>query len=301
MTASAPRPRPALRRAALLALTLALLLGGWLLLAPAPADADGNPGAVAWRQGNSSITAQLGEAGTTWGSVQNRNVCDRTASAPYADNGAWNAVAFRLGRGLPCRTHTPTAFDYPMLAYELKITSTDSTAHGETGDLVPGADIEYVSGLTCSDGSWRNADGETYNRIYARRIGASPDKGTFGYCDQDGALHVGNLPRVNIRFSVPRSHSGPVWLHLTMWANDAKHTHARLKFNAPAHRACVGPVERIVQQIGEPYDSPDAGSQVRYISIQVTATYNCNGRAYTSRTTYGAPVDRIPPEIHHQS
>ena len=299
--APATRRRSALRRAALLALTLAVL-GGGLLLAPAPADADGNPGTVAWRQGTSSITAQLGEEGTTWGSVQDRNVCDHTASTAYAADGAWNAVAFRLGRGLPCRTHTLTPFGSPVWAYELKITSTDSTAHGETSDLVAGADIEYVSGLTCNDGSWRNADGETYNRIYASRIGSSPDKGTYGNVDGK-CWETGQLTeRVNFRFSVPLSHTGPVWVHLTMWGSPTQHTHARLKFNAPEHRACVGPIQRDVNKISEPYDSPvGGGSEVRYVSIQVTEVYDCNGRDRTTRITYAAPLDHLPADIprHH--
>ena len=78
---SAPARRPALRRAALLALALSALLGGWLALAPAPAHADGSVNTAAFSTGGSSITPQLGPGSNPFRaySAGRANLCSTTA------------------------------------------------------------------------------------------------------------------------------------------------------------------------------------------------------------------------------
>ena len=237
---SAPARRPTLRRAALLALALAILLGGWLALAPAPAHADDRTGYRAALNSGGSITPQLGPGSNPFRSFQtgSPNLCSTTAYT-YARNGGWNLASFRIAKGSPCGYWVPTWNDAFWSYYEIKVSSSSTISHG-TANAIPGADIEYISGLnpSCGGGSWRNVAGETYNRIYAHRSASSPDGGTYG--PASGACNNPNaaLAVVNFRFSVPPSHSGDVYLTLSMERRGGtQHGHFVVKYNAPTYTA----------------------------------------------------------------
>ena len=234
-TRTAPFPKP---RWALLALALAILLGGWLALAPAPAHADGSVNTAAFNSGG-SITPQLGAGSNPFRSFQSgrADLCSTTAYT-YARNGGWNLASFRVARGTPCGYHTGVWNDAFWNYYEIKVSSSSTVSHG-TANAIPGADIEYISGLnsSCGGGSWRNVAGETYNRIYAHRTASSPDGGTYGPASGSCNNAQSALAVVNFRFSVPPSHSGDVYLTLAMQDRRGRHGHFRVKYNAPTYTA----------------------------------------------------------------
>ena len=212
-------------------LAAVVLAGGWAALGPGPVQADGNVNAAGWKDQNVSHTPQLRPStASAFGVATNAtNLCNYTPT--YARNGGWNEVQFRLASGLPCLASTATDYNVRMTAYEIKVSSTDAITHG-TANAVPGADIEHLIGLSCNDGSWRNEPGQTYNRIYVHRTANSPDKGTYGP-DDGNCNEPGNLAEPTFQFSVPTSHTGPVWLTLWIQDNHGRHGHFRVKYNAP--------------------------------------------------------------------
>ena len=193
-SAPATARRPAFRRVALLAFALALLLGAWAVLAPAPANADGTN---TYLSGNWDPQIRpSGESG---------NACTNTRS--YAANGGSNSVTFRVTtNGSVCSLsggRNPTTSNWPR--YEIKVASA-SGQHG-SGSAIPGANITYVSGLASGTGSWRNVAGTTYNY---RSVGISgaQDSGQIG--------HDGSVNDLAATFTVPVTHVGTAYLRFTV-------------------------------------------------------------------------------------
>ena len=209
------------RRAGLLALAIALLAGGWLILAPAPANADG--GTNTFNSGNWDPQIRpSGESG---------NACTNTRS--YAANGGSNSVVFRTTtNNSACSLsggRNPATANWPR--YEIKVASA-SGQHGSTS-AIPGANITYVSGLASGTGSWRNVAGTTYNYRSAGISGAL-DSGQIGY---DGSAND-----LSATFTVPVTHVGTAYLRFTLVGQPLgifmTHEHVELAYSDP-HVAAV--------------------------------------------------------------
>ena len=207
-------------RAALLAFAVVALLGGWIALAPAPANADGTN---TYNSGN--WDPQIRPAG------ESGNACTNTRS--YAANGGSNSVAFRTTtHNQACNLsggRNPATSNWPR--YEIKLASA-SGQHGSTS-AIPGADITYVSGLASGTGSWRNVAGTTYNY---RSVGISGalDSGQIGY---DGSAND-----LSATFTVPITHVGTAYLRFTLVGQPLgifmTHEHVELAYADP-HVAAV--------------------------------------------------------------
>ena len=209
------------RRAGLLALALALAAGGWLILAPVPANADGD--AMTFNSGNWDPQIRpSGESG---------NACTNTRS--YAANGGSNSVVFRTTtHNQACMLsggRNPASANWPR--YEIKVASA-SGQHGSTSAL-PGANITYVSGIASGTGSWRNVAGTTYNYRSAGISGAL-DSGQIGF---DGSAND-----LSATFTVPVTHVGTAYLRFTLTAQPVgifmTHEHVELAYADP-HVAAV--------------------------------------------------------------
>ena len=220
MTASKRWGGARARRAGLLALVLALAAGGWLILAPAPANADGTS---TYNSGN--WDPQIRPAG------ESGNACTNTRS--YAANGGSNSVVFRTTtHQQACNLsggRNPASANWPR--YEIKLASA-SGQHGSTS-AIPGADITYVSGIASGTGSWRNVAGTTYNY---RSVGISGalDSGQIGF---DGSAND-----LSATFTVPVTHVGTAYLRFTLVGQPLgifmTHEHVELAYADP-HVAAV--------------------------------------------------------------
>ena len=280
--ASAARRRPALGRPALLALTFALLLGGWLLLAPPSVDAQ-----------------NMNYYGRWYAKVGSTAICpaqnDVEANAGTYSRTSANAITLNFRDwGMP-NCGPDTVVQYGNSAwYRGKWYLELRTLPGSDGQLISGSHIGLPDGFT---------DRRTSGRLNRR------DHTADGHWPHSNDYLVGVLP-VTISFTIPASHGGPAYLHAGIYFNEQDENwdvweDFSFKFDpieppsaAAAPRACVGPLERTANVLDSGYDSRDAQDRpVRYSMVQVTAIYDCNGELYTSRTQYGAPVGKIPANI----
>ena len=275
---SAPRQRPLLRRAALLALTLALLLGGSIALSSATAD------------------AQAGDVYGRWyAKVGDTAICPPDETATEADAGAYSTTA-------------PTTITLRMLAFDLENCSdsnvlTDSQS-GEEGADYAGNWTMQLRTATGTGGSLISGAGITLPATFSgrRTTGThnSLDKASDGDWPNYTVPWGGPYMRTaQISFTVPASHAGPVYLYVSVFFNEQHDNNDvwepfTFKFNPPpppppAPTPCVGPIQRHVQRIGPPLNSRQV--------IQVTEIHDCDGTARTTSTRYRVPVDRIPRDI----
>ena len=277
--AAAPSRRPALRRAALLALSLALLLGGWLLLAPAAVDAQNMSPYGRWyaKVGGTAIcpayTDIEADAGTYSRTAAN-TITLNFKDWEIEDCGPDNVDLLRWGtRG----SDYAEGASYSGRWYlELR------TGTGSSGQLIQGAYITLPDTF-----SGRRTSG-LHNRRDQTTDGDWPNG------EVHWGLRVPAMHPVAISFSVPDSHGGPVYLHAGAYFNEQEDNNDvwedfTFKFDPPASDACVGPIQRHVQRIGLPLNS--------FQVIQITDIHDCDGTAQTTRTRYRVPVDRIPRDI----
>ena len=278
--AAAHRRRPDLRRAALLALTLALLLGGWLLLAPAAVDAQNmsfygrwyaKVGGTAICPAHTDIEADAG----TYSRTSDNAITLNFKAWEILNCGPANVDQLRWGtRG---SDYTEGALYSGRWYLELR------THTGSAGQLIPGAYITLPDSF-----SGRRTNG-LHNRRDQTADGHWPN-GEVHY-----GLRVSAMHPAAISFSVPDSHAGPVYLHAGAYFNEQGDNNNvwedfTFKFDPPASdAACVGPIQRHVQRIGLPLNS--------FQVIQVTDIHDCDGTAQTTRTRSRVPVDRIPRDI----
>ena len=281
MTAPAPanRRRPALRRAALLALTLALLLGGWIALSPATVDAQNMSPYGRWyaKVGGTAICPAYNEIEADAGAYSRTSANTITLNFKeweIEDCGPGNVDQLRWGtRG---SDYTEGALYSGRWYLELR------TGTGSGGQLIQGAYIDLPDSFS----------GRRTSGLHNRR-----DQTTDGDWP-NGEVHWGfrvpSMHPVTISFSVPDSHGGPVYLHAGAYFNEQEDNNDvwedfTFKFDPPPSDACVGPLQRHVQRIGLPQNS--------YQVIQITDIHDCDGSARTTRTTSRVPVDRIPRDI----
>ena len=275
---SASRRRPLLGRAALLALTLALLLGGAIALSSATAD------------------AQAGDVYGRWyAKVGDTAICPPDETATEADAGAYSYTS-------------PTTITLRMLAFDLLNCSdsnvlTDSQS-GEEGADYSGNWTMQLRTATGTGGSLISGAGITLPSTFSgrRTTGThnSLDKASDGDWPNYTVPWGGPYMRTaQISFTVPASHAGPVYLYVSVFFNEQHDNNDvwepfTFKFNPPpppppAPTPCVGPIQRHVQRIGPPLNSRQV--------IQVTEIHDCDGTARTTSTRYRVPVDRIPRDI----
>ena len=287
--ASAARRHPLLGRAALLALTLALLLGGWLLLAPRSLDAQNMSYYGRWyaKVGSTAICPSEfdveADAGTY--SRTSANTITLNFKEWEIENcGPGNVDQFRvLGD-----THPRGALYQGQWYLELR------TLPGSDGQLIHGAHINLPDSFV-----GRRTSGRLNRRDHA----------ADGDWPHESSDYRPMYP-VEISFSIPASHAGPAYLHAGAYFNEQDENidvweDFSFKFDSPeppaastAPRACVGPLERTVNLQGFEWDSRDSHNRpTRYSMVHVTSLYDCNGELYTSRTQYGAPVGNIPTNI----
>ena len=277
--ASATRRRPALRRAALLALSLALLLGGWLLLAPAAVDAQNMSPYGRWyaKVGGTAICPAYNDIEADAGAYSRLSANTITLNFKdweIEDCGPDNVDQLRWGtRG---SDYTEGALYSGRWYLELR------TGTGSGGQLIQDAYITLPDSFS----------GRRTSGLHNRR-----DQTTDGDWP-NGEVHWGfrvpSMHPVTISFSVPDSHGGPVYLHAGAYFNEQEDNNDvwedfTFKFDPPPSDACVGPLQRHVQRIGLPQNS--------YQVIQITDIHDCDGSARTTRTTSRVPVDRIPRDI----
>ena len=279
MTALAPATRrhPALGRAALLALALALLLAGSIALSPATAD------------------AQAGDLYGRWyAKVGGTAICPPDETATEAVAGEYSHAS-------------PTTITLRMLAFDLPNCSnsnvlTDSQS-GEEGADYAGNWTMQLRTATGTGGSLISGAGITLPDTFSgqRTTGThnSRDKASDGDWPNYRVPWGGPYMRTaQISFTVPASHTGPVYLYVSVFFNEQHDNNDvwepfTFKFNPPptppASNACVGPIQRHVQRIGPPLNSRQV--------IQITDIHDCDGTARTTRTRSRVPVDRIPRDI----
>ena len=293
--ASAARRRPVLRPALLLALTLALLLGGWIALSPATVDAQNMSFYGRWyaKVGSTAICPAQRDIEADAGTYSRTS-----ANAITLNFKRWEIVncgpanVDQLSWGTRGSDYTAGA-DYAGNWYlELR------TLPGSGGSLIHGAHISLPDAFS----------GRRTSGLLNRR-----DQSSDGHWPNGDIWHGDLVPVVHpasISFTIPASHAGPVYLHAGIFFNEQGDNNDvwedfSFKFDSPeppaaasAPRACAGPLERTVNVLGFEYDSRDSHNRpTRYSMVQVTALYDCNGELYTSRTQYGAPVGNIPANI----
>ena len=277
--ASAARRRPVLGPALLLALTLALLLGGWIALSPATVDAQNLSPYGRWyaKVGGTAICPAYNEIEADAGAYSRTSA--NTITLNFKDweienCGPDNVDQLRWGtRG---SDYTEGALYSGRWYLELR------TGTGSGGQLIQGAYITLPDSF-----SGRRTSG-LHNRRDQTTDGDWPN-GEVHWGFRVPAMHP-----VTISFSVPDSHGGPVYLHAGAYFNEQEDNNDvwedfTFKFDPPASDACVGPIQRHVQRIGLPQNS--------FQVIQITDIHDCDGSARTTRTTSRVPVDRIPRDI----
>ena len=279
---SAARRCPALGRAALLALAFALLLGGWLLLAPPSVDAQNMNYYGRWyaKVGSTAICPAQNDVEAHAGTYSRTSA--NTITLNFRDWGMPNC-----GPDTAAQYHGWTSAWYRGKWYlELR------TLPGSDGQLIPGAHIGLPAGF---------ADRRTGGRLNRR------DHTVDGHWPHSSDYYLGVLP-VEISFSIPASHAGSAYLHAGIYFNEQDENwdvweDFSFKFDSPeppsaAPSGCAGPLQRTVNRLDDEYDSRDAQNRpVRYSMVHVTAIYDCNGELYTSRAQYGAPVNNLPAGI----
>ena len=277
--ASAARRRPVLGPALLLALTLALLLGGWIALSPATVDAQNMSPYGRWyaKVGGTAICPAYNDIEADAGAYSRLSANTITLNFKeweIENCGPGNVDQLRWGtRG---SDYTEGALYSGRWYLELR------TGTGSGGQLIQGAYIDLPDSFS----------GRRTSGLHNRR-----DQTTDGDWP-NGEVHWGfrvpSMHPVTISFSVPDSHGGPVYLHAGAYFNEQEDNNDvwedfTFKFDPPPSDACVGPLQRHVQRIGLPQNS--------YQVIQITDIHDCDGSARTTRTTSRVPVDRIPRDI----
>ena len=202
------RGRGGFGRVALFGLAAAVLAGAWLALAPAPALGHG-------ANSLGSYDPQIRPSGETG------NPC--TTSRSYTASGGSNTADLRVttnnGRCNRAANQISSG-SWFWRRYEVKVASVTNVGGG-SGSTIPGAHIEYVSGLAAGTGSWRSAPGATYG--FRATWG-----GDSGHIGRTG----GNLNDLGIRFSVPETHVGNAYLVFTILASGG-HEHAEAVYADP--------------------------------------------------------------------
>ncbi len=233
-----------MRAAALLALVAAILLGGWLALAPATVDSQAMNYYGRWY-------AKIGDTAI----CPAQNDIEATAGT-YSTTGA-TTITLRLMAAFisncgPANVLTARASGFRGANYRHNWRMQLRTATGTGGSLISGAHI----GLPSSFSGARAVANTKYN---------SRNRGDDG----DWPQHSGGqreMRHVDISFTVPSTHSGPVYLYVTVLFEEQDNNSSvwepfTFKFNAP--ELAVYPLVLPLTSGGEPATTDASAAVLR--------------------------------------
>ncbi len=233
-----------MRAAALLALSAAILLGGWLALAPATVDSQAMNYYGRWY-------AKIGDTAI----CPAQNDIEATAGT-YSTTGA-TTITLRLMAAFisncgPANVLTARASGFRGANYRHNWRMQLRTATGTGGSLISGAHI----GLPSSFSGARAVANTKYN---------SRNRGDDG----DWPQHSGGqreMRHVDISFTVPSTHSGPVYLYVTVLFEEQDNNSSvwepfTFKFNAP--ELAVYPLVLPLTSGGEPATTDASAAVLR--------------------------------------
>ena len=233
-----------MRAAALLALVAAILLGGWLALAPATVDSQAMNYYGRWY-------AKIGDTAI----CPAQNDIEATAGT-YSTTGA-TTITLRLMAAFisncgPANVLTARASGFRGANYRHNWRMQLRTATGTGGSLISGAHI----GLPSSFSGARAVANTKYN---------SRNRGDDG----DWPQHSGGqreMRHVDISFTVPSTHSGPVYLYVTVLFEEQDNNNSvwepfTFKFNAP--ELAVYPLVLPLTSGGEPVTTDASAAVLR--------------------------------------